>query len=77
LIEAKQRRRQLPNAGVNLSEVDFASVARGYGCAGFRVETSDELKPALLAALAEEGPVVVDIVVDPSPYHEQIISLRG
>ena len=77
LIEAKQRRRQLPNAGVNLSDVDFAAVARGYGCAGFRVESPEELKPALLAALAEDGPAVVDIVVDPSPYHEQIISLRG
>jgi acetolactate synthase-1/2/3 large subunit len=77
LIEAKQRRRQLPNAGVNLSDVDFAAVARGYGCAGFRVESLEELKPALLAALAEDGPAVVDVVVDPSPYHEQIISLRG
>jgi acetolactate synthase I/II/III large subunit len=77
LIEAKQRRRQLPNAGVNLSDVDFASIAKGYGCAGFRVETLDELKPALLAALAEDGPAVVDVVIDPSPYHEQIISLRG
>ena len=77
LIEAKQRRRQLPNAGVNLSDVDFASIARGYGCAGYRVETLEELKPALLAALAEDGPTVVDVVVDPSPYHEQIISLRG
>lgn len=77
LIEAKQRRRQLPNAGVNLSDVDFASVAKGYGCAGFRVETLGELKPALLAALAEDRPAVVDVVVDPSPYHGQIISLRG
>ena len=77
LIEAKQRRRQLPNAGVNLSDVDFAAVARGYGCAGFRVESPEELRPALLAALAEDGPAVVDVVVDPSPYHEQIISLRG
>jgi acetolactate synthase I/II/III large subunit len=77
LIEAKQRRRQLPNAGVNLSDVNFASIAKGYGCAGFRVESLEELKPALLAALAEDGPAVVDVVVDPSPYHEQIISLRG
>ena len=77
LIEAKQRRRQLPNAGVNLSEVDFAAVAKGYGCAGFRVESLEELKPALLAALAEDRPAVVDVVVDPSPYHGQIISLRG
>lgn len=77
LIEAKQRRRQLPNAGVNLSDVDFASVARGYGCAGYRVESLEDLKPAFIAALAEDGPAVVDVVVDPSPYHKQIISLRG
>lgn len=77
LIEAKQRRRQLPNAGVNLSDVNFASVAKGYGCAGFRVETLEELTPALAAALAEDRPVVVDVVVDPSAYHQQIIALRG
>lgn len=77
LIEAKQRRRQLPNAGVNLSDVDFASIAKGYGCAGFRVENLEELKPALLAALAEDRPAVVDVVIDPSPYHGQIIALRG
>jgi acetolactate synthase-1/2/3 large subunit len=77
LIEAKQRRRQLPNAGVNLSDVNFASVAQGYGCAGFRVETLEELMPALAAALAEDRPAVVDVVVDPSAYHQQIIALRG
>jgi acetolactate synthase-1/2/3 large subunit len=77
LIEAKQRLRQLPNAGVNLSDVNFASVAKGYGCAGFRVETRDELIPAFAAALAEDRPAVVDVVVDPSAYHQQIIALRG
>jgi acetolactate synthase I/II/III large subunit len=77
LIEAKQRRRQLPNAGVNLSDVNFAAIAEGYGCAGFRVETLEALKAALVAALAENRPAVVDVVVDPATYYEQIISLRG
>ena len=77
LIEAKQRRRRLPNAGVNLSNVNFAAVAEGYGCAGFRVEQPAELRPALAAALADKRTAVVDVVVDPAPYYDQIISLRG
>jgi len=77
LIEAKQRRRRLPNGGVNLSDVNFASVAEGYGCAGFRVERGEDLRPALAAALAERRTAVVDVVIDPGPYFDQIISLRG
>lgn len=77
LIEAKQRRRRLPNAGVTLSDVNFASVAEGYGCAGFRVERGEDLRPALAAALAEGRTAVVDVVIDPGPYYDQIISLRG
>ncbi|MER2534070.1 MAG: thiamine pyrophosphate-binding protein [Rhizobiaceae bacterium] len=77
LIEAKQRRRKLPNAGVALSRANFASVAEGFGCAGFRVERGENLRPALAAALAQGGTAVVDVVVDPSPYYDQIISLRG
>jgi acetolactate synthase-1/2/3 large subunit len=77
LIEAKQRRRQLPNAGVNLSPVNFASIAEGFGCAGFRVERPDDLQGAITAALAADGPAVVDAVIDPHAYYEQIISLRG
>ena len=77
LIEAKQRRRQMANAGVNLSPVNFASLAEGFGCAGFRVERPEDLRGAIAAALAADGPAVVDAVVDPHPYYEQIISLRG
>lgn len=77
LIWQKQRRRQLPNAGVDFSPVNFASVAQGYGCAGFRVEKPGELDAALAQALAADGPAVVDVVVEPHLYYEQIISLRG
>ncbi|MDP1603252.1 MAG: thiamine pyrophosphate-dependent enzyme, partial [Legionella sp.] len=77
LSEAKQRRRQMANAGVDLSPVNFASLAEGFGCAGFRVERPEDLRGAIAAALAADGPAVVDAVVDPHPYYEQIISLRG
>lgn len=77
LIGAKQRRRQFPNAGVDFSPADFAAIAHGFGCPAQRVETQDQLAPALAAALSGDGPALVDVVVDPQPYHEHIISVRG
>ncbi|MBV8168941.1 MAG: thiamine pyrophosphate-binding protein [Alphaproteobacteria bacterium] len=77
LIGAKQRRRQLPNAGVDFSPANFAAIAEGFGCAAYRVETPDQLGPALRSALDQDGPALVDVVVNPHAYHEQIISIRG
>lgn len=77
LIGARQRRRQLPNAGVDFSPADFSKVAEGFGCLGIRVEQPDELGPAMRRAFSATGPVVVDVRVNPAAYHEQLISLRG
>jgi len=50
---------------------DFATAARGVGCEGIRVESSDVLSQALDAAFRSPGPVVVDVRVDPdaTPIH--------
>ncbi len=77
LIGAKQRRRQLPNAGVDFSPANFAAIAEGFGCAAYRVEAPEQLGPALRSALDQDGPALVDVVVNPHAYHEQIISIRG
>ena len=77
LIEVKQHRRRLPTAGVMCSPTDFSQVAEGFGCKGLRVERARDLVPALSQAMVGEGPVVVDVVVDPTPYREQIAALRG
>lgn len=77
LIRAKQRRRQFANAGVDFSPGNFASIAEGFGCAAFRVERPEDLRAAFTAALAAPGPAVIDVVVDPVAYDEQIIALRG
>ncbi len=45
----------------DLSDVDFATVARGLGCMGTRVEEPGDLKAALAAALATDAPAVVDV----------------
>jgi len=49
-----------------IPETDFAGLARALGAAGSTVRTADELVPALKSALAEPGPVVVDVRIDPA-----------
>ena len=45
-------------------DVDFAGVARSMGCKGIRVEEPSGIRPALEAAVAADGPVVVDVATD-------------
>lgn len=47
----------------DFSELDFAAIARAFGCAGIRVERSGDLEGALSEALASERPAVVDVKV--------------
>jgi acetolactate synthase I/II/III large subunit len=45
----------------DLSEVDFAAVARGMGCEGAHVSDPADLRDALTQALAADGPALVDV----------------
>jgi acetolactate synthase-1/2/3 large subunit len=52
----------------DLSETDYAAVANAMGCHGIRVETPDDLAPALAAAFAETTrPSVIDVMVTRDP----------
>lgn len=77
LIAVKQRRRNFPAAGVDCALADFAAVARGFGCRGYRVEDRKSLASTLDEAMSGEGPVVIDVVIDPAAYHLHIAALRG
>ncbi|HVV59917.1 MAG TPA: biosynthetic-type acetolactate synthase large subunit [Gaiellaceae bacterium] len=44
---------------------DYAQLAEAYGCAGFRVESEDELEGALAAAFDAGRSAVVDVHCDP------------
>jgi len=50
----------------SLPETDFAGLARALGATGRTVRTAGEVAPALTAALAATGPVVVDVRIDPA-----------
>jgi acetolactate synthase-1/2/3 large subunit len=77
LIRAKQERRKLANAGVDFSPTNFAKAAEGFGALGIRVEKPEDLAPAFQHAFAHPGVAVVDVVVNPDAYREQLLALRG
>ena len=43
---------------------DFVKLAEAYGAAGFRVEKVKDVVPTLEKALAYDGPVMVDVIVE-------------
>jgi len=52
----------------DLSETNYAQVAKAMGCHGVRVDTPDDLPAALAAAFAETGrPSVIDVMVTRDP----------
>jgi len=46
---------------------NFAEVARSFGVEGIRIETPEQIAPALKAALAARKPVLLDVVTDIHP----------
>lgn len=77
LIEVKQHQRGFERKGLDFSPANFAKVAEGFGCLGLRVERAEDLAPAVRKAFAHEGPVVIDVVVNPHAYAAQLAALRG
>lgn len=52
-----------------LSRPYYAELARAYGATGIRIESADELRPALQAAIASDWPTVLDVpmINNPTP----------
>lgn len=50
--------------GTDLQNPNFARLAESAGITGIRVETPEDVRPALEDALSDEGPCLVDIVVN-------------
>ena len=59
-----------PQFGVALEPIDFVKVAEACGLRGLRVETPESCSDVLRAALAESGPCLVEVPIDPDepPY---------
>lgn len=55
-----------PEFGVELQPIDFVKVAEGFGVPGLRIERPETARDTLRRALAHDGPVVVEAIVDPN-----------
>lgn len=61
-----------------LPPVDFAALARAQGARGIRISREHELTALdLTALLAEPGPVLVDVVIDPEEVPPMGVRVRG
>lgn len=62
------------NSGVTLP--DFVKVAQAFGIKAYRLEKPDEIDATIKKVLAEEGPVLCEIVVDPDYIFSPKLSAR-
>lgn len=52
--------------GLDIPNIDFVALARGYGCQGIHAATIDEVKSACAAALKFNGPSVIEVPILPT-----------
>jgi acetolactate synthase I/II/III large subunit len=69
VIRWKQLTRYGRESGVAFGNPDFVALARSFGARGERVQSADELIPALEAAFAGRGPCLIDVPID---YRENL-----
>src|SRR6202011_5875174 len=63
-VELEMKAAGLIEHGTTLDNPDFAKMAESAGIRGFRVEDPADVSAAIQAALAHDGPVLVDTVVN-------------
>ena len=64
-IKAGQKALSGDYFSVDFSRSDHAAIAEAYGILGLRVENPGDLRATLSQALTSDGPVLVDIIVQP------------
>jgi acetolactate synthase-1/2/3 large subunit len=72
LIKLKQAKMQMAPRAVDFVGPRFDLLAQGFGAAGLRVETQEAFEAAFDAALRSKKLTVIDAVVDPSEYWDQM-----
>ncbi|HUE13661.1 MAG TPA: ubiquinone-dependent pyruvate dehydrogenase [Planctomycetaceae bacterium] len=66
MVQLEMEAAGIPHYGCELKNPNFAALAEAIGLTGLRVEDPAEVRPALERALADSGPVLIDVVTDPN-----------
>jgi acetolactate synthase-1/2/3 large subunit len=69
LIEIKQQTTFGRKSHVNFGNPDFVKFAESFGAYGYKIESTNELKPVFEEAFSKDRPVVIDCPVD---YRENL-----
>jgi len=77
LIEIKQQARELPPSGVALGAVDWVALAGSVGMPGWPARDEAELDRAIDAAIACNGPSLIEAKIDRSNYGATLRAIRG
>ncbi len=56
----------MPPFGTDLKNPNFAKMAEAIGILGIRVENSEDVTSAIATALAHDGPVLIDVLTNPT-----------
>jgi len=56
----------MPPFGTDLKNPNFAKMAEAIGIMGIRVENSEDVPAAIQKALAQDGPVLIDVLTNPT-----------
>ena len=67
-IKANQERKGFDAVGTTFRGLDYISLARGFGAAGYEVATEAECRDAFAAARDAKRPTLIAAHVDPSAY---------
>jgi pyruvate dehydrogenase (quinone) len=62
-VELEMKAAGILDFGTNLHNPDFSKIAEGAGVLGLKVETPDQLEPAIAEALNFDGPALVEVLV--------------
>jgi len=81
-VNIEQQEAGLIPFGVDFKSPNFATVAEAMGARGIRIEEPGDVRKGLAESLAhKDGPVVVDVVVDPYalslPSHVPLHTVKG
>ncbi|MCL4765603.1 MAG: thiamine pyrophosphate-binding protein [Hyphomicrobiaceae bacterium] len=72
LIDLKQEKLALARQGVTFASPGFAEIAKGFGIAAERVDSQSDFEGALTAAMGQQRPALIEALVDPAEYREQM-----
>ncbi|CAM3573288.1 thiamine pyrophosphate-dependent enzyme [Stackebrandtia soli] len=65
MVKLEQEEAGLPEFGTVLDNPDLAAIARATGMSGVRITEPERLREQLAEALAEPGPVLIDVLTNP------------